>query len=333
MEKVKSFEGYFQLDDWFKEPVLCVFYLYLLFNFFFALFEISQNTLLGQYYLYMNFRGYLFKFILRSHWFKWSLIIISMLLILESFFKEKLYYFLPHKWKVNILVNWFKWVIPFLFVIQIYFTLKVYGSIYNHHVPLWKWEKGFWILVHPIFSSLPTWLYRFLDIVYVPGWAFAHWLFLLGLISSNETFKKRLFGVYGLSLMLGSILHYLFPAISPIYVDKNYFNYLPSGLISWHYHNYCLEQQTLFLKEGIEAFNLLKGKAIIPIAAFPSFHVGYALQIFLLARDFCKKWVVIISFLFLWLIIIGSLILGYHYLIDDIAGALIVYLMYSLVKN
>ena len=326
-----------QLENWFKEPILSIFYIYLLSNLLFAFFEISRGTLLGQYYLHMELHCYLFQLIIRSSWLKRSLIIVSLLAIIEYFFKkrykEETIFPLPRQWKRNLIINWFKWAVPFLFIIQTYFTLKVFGSVHNHHLPLWKWETPFWSLMQPVFSSLPAWVYRFLDFIYVPGWGAAHWLFLFGLISGNETFRKRLFGVYGFSLMVGGVLHYLFPAVSPIYVAKDYFNYLPDALISWKYHLHCLHQQNLFLTKGAAVFTFLKGKAITPIAAFPSFHVGYALQLFLLSRDFGKRWLIAISFFFLCFIIIGSLILGYHYLIDDIAGMSIVYLMYMLVKK
>jgi len=324
------------LNGWFKEPILRFFYIYLLFNLFFALYEIGKGSLLGQCYLNMDFKCYLFQFAFRSHWFRESLMIIGVLLLLEYLFNHFFYKnlsIIPKKWKVNLFTTWFKWVVPFFLIIQLYFTLKLYGSIYNHHIPLWKWESPFWSLMHPIFAALPTWVYKFLDIVYVPIWGLAHWVFLFVTMSSNEKLKRRLFGVYGLSLMVFGILHCLFPAVSPIYTAKGYFNYLPDKLFSWHYHNHCLEQENLFLTKGVEAFSLLRGKAITPIAAFPSFHVGYALLLLLMAHEFSGKWLVLISFLFLIFTISGSLILGFHYVADDLIGIIVVYPIYTFIRK
>jgi len=324
------------LNGWLKEPILRYFYIYLILNLFFAFQEIAKGTLLGQCYLNMDFKCYLFQFAFRSHWFRESLIGLGILIFVEYLFNRSFHKnlpIIPKKWKNNLFNTWFKWVMPFFLIIQVYFTLKLYGSIYNHHIPLWEWEGSFWSLVHPIFASLPTWTYKFLDIVYVPVWGFAHWLFLFALMSSNEKFKRRLFGVYGLSLMIFGILHCLLPAVSPIYIAKDYFNYLPDKLFSWNYHNHCFQQESLFLTKGVEAFTLLKGKAITPIAAFPSFHVGYALLLLLMAREFCSKWLVLVSFLFLFLTILGSLVLGFHYVADDVIGIIVVYPIYIFIRN
>ena len=77
-----------QLENWFKEPILSIFYIYLLSNLLFAFFEISRGTLLGQYYLHMELHCYLFQLIIRSSWLKRSLIIVSLLAIIEYFFKK-----------------------------------------------------------------------------------------------------------------------------------------------------------------------------------------------------------------------------------------------------
>ena len=58
--------------------------------------------------------------------------------------------------------------------------------------------------------------------------------------------------------MIFGFLHCFFPAFSPVYVAKGYFDYLPSILLSWEYHNHCLWQQNLFLTKGVEAFEILK---------------------------------------------------------------------------
>ncbi len=319
-----------------REPILLIFYLYILINFLFGLYQIKEGTFLGQCYLNMDFKCYLFNFIFRSFWFERFIEAVFVLLVLDYLFKKILkrrIKFLPTDWKRNILVTSFKWSIPFLFVLQVYFTLKVYGSVRRPHLPLWSLESHLWLFLYPLFSSLPKWSYKFLDFVYVPLWISSHWVFLLVNLSSNEGLKRKLYGVYGISLIIFGILHCLFPATSPIYVKKSYFNYLTQKLSSWHYHKRCLKQQNLFLEKGAEAFRILEGKAITPIAAFPSFHVGYSLLLFLIAYRSFGKALSISSFLFLIFTILGSVILGFHYITDIFFGLGVVYILFRSVEE
>lgn len=71
-----------------------------------------------------------------------------------------------------------------------------------------------------------------------------------------------------------------------------------------------------------ESYVTSKG-AVSGISAMPSMHVGTAVIFFLCARASGQRWVTWLTGLFLVMIPIGSVVLGWHYAVDAYAGALI----------
>jgi hypothetical protein len=64
------------------------------------------------------------------------------------------------------------------------------------------------------------------------------------------------------------------------------------------------------------------------IAAFPSLHVGFQTLVFLWMRRL-TRWGGIVFGIFTLFIVIGSVVTGWHYLIDGIAGAALAWLCYT----
>ncbi len=70
-------------------------------------------------------------------------------------------------------------------------------------------------------------------------------------------------------------------------------------------------------------FNILFG-----VAAFPSLHVGFQMLAFLWMRRL-TRWGGVVFGIFAVFIFIGSIVTGWHYLVDGIAGALLAWMCYA----
>jgi PAP2 superfamily. len=68
------------------------------------------------------------------------------------------------------------------------------------------------------------------------------------------------------------------------------------------------------------------------IAAFPSLHVGFQTLAFLWMRRL-TKWGGIVFGVFAGFIFIGSIVTGWHYFVDGIAGAALAWACYSAARH
>lgn len=75
------------------------------------------------------------------------------------------------------------------------------------------------------------------------------------------------------------------------------------------------------------AINILEG-----IAAFPSLHVAFQTFVFFWFRRLWRGGQVLFAF-FVFIIFVGSMVTGWHYLIDAIAGVLLAYATYALMAR
>lgn len=126
---------------------------------------------------------------------------------------------------------------------------------------------------------------------------------------------------------VGLWLYLAVPSLGPAYVVSDVWDevrHLFPRSTYWQYRLIQNYQLVLQIREGVlpPGINMLFG-----IAAFPSLHVGF--QTFVaLWMSRVSRWAGMIGFLFAAIIFLGSVLTGWHYLIDSIAGAILAVLSY-----
>lgn len=173
---------------------------------------------------------------------------------------------------------------------------------------------------------------RFID------WAYAN-IFLLTMLVTFAYFlsapSRRLRVAFMTSNVLlwivGVYLYMLIPSLGPAYrFPEVWFEYASQlkttqGLQAMLMRNYT---NVLAISRGIDKPVLI----VFGIAAFPSMHVGWQALVALWMR---REWIYgeVLFAIFLFVIFIGSMITGWHYLIDSLAGvALAICAYYAVAK-
>ena len=202
-----------------------------------------------------------------------------------------------------------------------YFAYKTAGSgVHGYRWSPATLEKPFWVAVKDIALLLPSWFYVLLDRVYSDGWFIyttAAFLFPIVLDFSREE-SLMYYGAILLTNPVWILMNFFLPVLSPFYVYGNeFFSYLPEGLFSLKQHLNSM-QVTHLIQSGAQAVSRLSFP-FQPIASFPSWHVGF---VFFTWRFFKKTKSPLkhLSFAMFAAIFAGSILLGFHYLVDDIAG-------------
>lgn len=130
--------------------------------------------------------------------------------------------------------------------------------------------------------------------------------------------------------MLGAWLYLLIPAIGPAYRFPEI----------WFAHSESLRvtqtMQALLMRNYQNVLRAANGVAVTEpirivfgVAAFPSLHVAFQMYVFLWMRRIWTAGQVLFA-IFVVTIFLGSMITGWHYLIDGLAGLLMAYLCYRL---
>jgi hypothetical protein len=128
--------------------------------------------------------------------------------------------------------------------------------------------------------------------------------------------------------LAGAWLYVAVPALGPAYrFPEVWLPLAPLLTETQHFQrlliaNYAAVQA--WLRGGRQPVNILLG-----VAAFPSLHVGFQTLAFLWMRR-VTKWGGTLFGIFAVFIFIGSIVTGWHYLIDGIAGAALAWLCYAL---
>ena len=124
---------------------------------------------------------------------------------------------------------------------------------------------------------------------------------------------------FSLLWLAGAWLYYLVPAMGPCYafgeVWEPFMDQMPATAASQAYlfQNY---QLVPLIRQGVihPDFNLMAG-----IAAFPSLHVGSQTFLALWARRLMPR-LRLAFYLSVALMVVGSVVTGWHYLVDSVAG-------------
>lgn len=148
---------------------------------------------------------------------------------------------------------------------------------------------------------------------------------------SSPDREKRLRFIWGSALLwiTGAWLYLALPSLGPAYAFGEIWSEVSSAMPRTNYllarlmKNYTM---VMNMGEGVSdpSINPQMG-----IGAFPSLHVAFHSYLFLWMRGINKVVRFVFGFL-VFLIAVGSVITGWHYLIDSIAGALLAWAAYAI---
>ena len=126
-----------------------------------------------------------------------------------------------------------------------------------------------------------------------------------------------------LNWVLGALSYYLIPSMGPAFVAPQLFADLSPTASSALQHSLWVERLTvLFGPVGEHA-----GDVVQSIAAFASLHVSVVLTAALIASWLkVTRWLRAVLWTYLFLVVLATIYLGWHYVVDDVAGAVIGYL-------
>ncbi len=130
-----------------------------------------------------------------------------------------------------------------------------------------------------------------------------------------------------LNWVLGAVSYYLLPSMGPAFVAPELFADLPPSASSSLQHALWVERlNVLFHNAGSGAQDALAG-----IAAFASLHVSVVLTAALIAHLVrANRWLRLGLWIYLGLVVVATIYFGWHYVLDDIAGAIIAVLAVGL---
>lgn len=177
-------------------------------------------------------------------------------------------------------------------------------------------ERPLWNAVYMIDKLVPLPLWKVFSVIYEVVWSISATLFFLMAVYGSPSLRARRVGVVFLLYSLSALLHYLFYGLSPVYCYGELQSLIPHQIGAWQMHESSLHD-TEALKAGELFF------PVFPVACFPSLHVAW---VYFLKKEFPGK---LSAFLF-WTMTVLAVLLGFHYLIDVVAGVLLVEVCYRI---
>jgi len=128
----------------------------------------------------------------------------------------------------------------------------------------------------------------------------------------------------------GAWLYMLFPSIGPAYRFPDIWMAHAESLRVSH------RMQVMLMHNFQNVIRAAHGQAVTApirivfgVAAFPSLHVGFQMYVFLWMRRLWRSGEVLFG-IFVFTILLGSMITGWHYLIDGLAGMALAYLCFRI---
>ncbi len=221
-------------------------------------------------------------------------------------------------------------------VIVVYGWIKLVVPIYHPRLfdpELWELDRALFFGAAPTTFFLDLfgarWFLRLID------WTYANLFFASASIAyawvlSHPERRIRIAFANGNALLwiTGGWLYMLVPSLGPALRFPEV----------WFAHS-----ETLRLTQGLQAVlmrnyqNVIRAwngaaitepvRLVFGIGAFPSLHVAFQMYVFLWTRRIWRTGQVLFG-IFAFLIFLGSMITGWHYLIDSLAGLLMAYLSY-----
>lgn len=223
-------------------------------------------------------------------------------------------------------------------VVVVYGWIKLVVPIYHSRLfdpELWELDRALFFGIAPTTFFLDVfgapWFLRLID------WSYANIFFASASIAyawvlSHPERRIRIAFANGNAMLwiTGGWLYLLVPSLGPALRFPDI----------WFAHS-----ETLRLTQGLQAIlmrnyqNVIRAangagitepiRIIFGIGAFPSLHVGSQMYVFLWAHRVWRAGQVMFG-IFVFVIFLGSMITGWHYLIDSLAGLLMAYLAYRI---
>jgi len=132
--------------------------------------------------------------------------------------------------------------------------------------------------------------------------------------SRNEAAGSWLVTAVALDWVLGVATYYMLPTLGPIYARHGLFRQLPQTYVS-RIQTTMLEQRHAVLAHPFGT------EAVQTIAAFASLHVGITVTVCVIAHLLrLNIWCRVALWVFLFLTVVSTIYLGWHYLVDAFGG-------------
>ena len=210
-------------------------------------------------------------------------------------------------------------------VLSAHFLVKISIHILNPLVfDAWLWRYDRWLgFGHdPVLLLLALvhqdWLLRILDYTYsvvYPG-IFTLYVPILGLASPTRVQRNAAVAGFCLLWVVGGILYVAFPSWGPVYTKPQLFEQtLQSMPITVHVQSELFKELKAVIDDPLSPRPVKYGG----VAAFPSLHLA-VITLFVLASLKVSKWWGGFNIILAAMMFVGSMITGYHYLLDSLAG-------------
>lgn len=187
-----------------------------------------------------------------------------------------------------------------------------------------------WHLTHALITN--KWAQHFIDINY-NFWFAVMYVFTIWIILKRKDHVHRfqyLLSFFTIWTVLGIIMAMIFASGGPVYFDRltgeGVYENLFANLRQYDLHALTLQDR---LWNDYIAGETRIGSGI---SAMPSMHVAQSMLMYLSARDLNKK-LGTLFLIFLIIIMIGSVHLGWHYALDGYVSVIITYLIYRFCGN
>lgn len=132
------------------------------------------------------------------------------------------------------------------------------------------------------------------------------------LAKNKEEVRRLIFGILTI-YFIGMIFYYLLPAWGPLFYTPDLFAHIPNV---WHK---ILWEGHLAIQNNTATYG---PTPFLGVAAFPSLHAAHMIFLFLVARRY-HRWLFYLYIPWTALLCIATIFMGWHYVVDLIAGALI----------
>jgi membrane-associated phospholipid phosphatase len=221
-----------------------------------------------------------------------------------------------------------------IFSMAFHFMLKSCINLLNprnYDALLFRIDRSIHFGIAPAFFFVELFksksFYRFMDVFYSPFYYLINITYVPALIVLSSPVRRRIFAAaYILVCIFGLAIYTLVPSWGPVFsFPETFENALQQMPIT-------VSVQKQLYKETVQLIRNPMAKRSIQlggIAAFPSLHLALLFLFALASKSVSRKWFHL-NLIFLGLMMIGTVVTGYHYLIDDYAGLLLGWSLYKL---
>ncbi|PMG82814.1 hypothetical protein BCU83_00670 [Vibrio breoganii] len=231
----------------------------------------------------------------------------------------------------------FKGIIPKINYFNFDLTLAYVDKIIHFGISPWE-------ISHIVLDS-PYWSFA-ISIVYTL-WLFAFWWFVCAIIFSLKDFRTKLLIISGYNfiwIINGSILALLFSSAGPCFfeyvVDGNnstmfaeLMNRLELHKLYFESKGYSFGVPATIMQEMLWTAHVEDKTEIgAGISAFPSMHVSVCMYMWLVTREYFKKFSAL-TFVFLIFVLVGSVHLGWHYAVDGYVSLVTTFIVWKLTQR